>query len=108
MDWLQAHLDEIVTYALAAIGLATAIIKALEVAIVPLRDYAKLTANATDDRFVEQLARFTATASQVVLAIGQLVAPLALKKPSRTFPPPPLDVRVHVDEDADTLPRSKP
>lgn len=98
--------EVVVTYALAAVGLGTAIVRALETLIVPLRDYAKLTANTTDDRFVETLARFTATASQVVLTVGELVAPLALKRPGRSFPPPPVDVKVTTDDD-DTLRRRK-
>lgn len=82
-------LSLIVTYVLAVIGAATAVIAALNAAIVPLRDYARTTESKSDDALIERLAAFLAVASEIVLLVGKMVAPLALRRPSKAFPPAP-------------------
>lgn len=77
--------EQIVTYAFAAIGAASAVVAALNAAIVPLRDYAASTASKTDDALIEVLARFTQAASEIFLALGKVAAVLAMRNPQKTF-----------------------
>lgn len=86
---MQVDVETLLTYALATMGAATAIVAALNAAIVPLRDWAKCTTNTTDDKALEKVSNVLDIASQVLLVIGRVIAPLAARNPKKVFPPAP-------------------
>lgn len=84
--------DQAVVIAFAVLGAATAVVRLMNAAVVPLRDLAHLTVWKTDDLWVERFAKAAAWLLWFVLMLGRAIAPFAVKNPAKVFPPAPVKV----------------